>query len=76
MAEERIRILTSKDPCKNCKVKPCTRKCIFGQLYEKAPGITRQEAIERIGNALWEEGLKEGADYYAKVALNALLEGK
>lgn len=36
-------------------------------------GMTRQEAINCIGNALWEEGLKEGAAYYAKVALDALL---
>lgn len=36
--------------------------------------MTRQEAINCIGNALWEEGLKEGAAYYAKVALDALLE--
>lgn len=38
--------------------------------------LTRQEAINCIGNALWEEGLKEGAAYYAKVALDSLLKGE
>jgi hypothetical protein len=37
-------------------------------------GMTRQEAINLIGDALCEAGLKEGANYYAKAALNALLE--
>ena len=52
MAEEKIRILTSKDPCKNCKAKPCTRKCMFGLLFEKAPGITRTEAIKKMSDAI------------------------
>lgn len=50
--EERIRVLMAKNPCKECSVKKCTRKCMFCLLFEKAPGITRQEAIERMAKAL------------------------
>lgn len=50
--EERIRVLIAKNPCEECSVKKCTRKCMFGLLFEKAPGITRAEAIERIAKAL------------------------
>ena len=49
--EERIRVLVSKNPCEKCDIKPCTRKCMFRTLFEKAPGMTRQEAIEKIKNA-------------------------
>jgi hypothetical protein len=51
--EERIRVLIAKNPCNECSVKKCTRKCTFGLLFEKAPGITRQEAIERMAKALY-----------------------
>ena len=51
--EERIRVLVAKNPCKECPVKKCTRKCMFGILFEKAPGITRAEAIERMAKALF-----------------------
>lgn len=86
--EERIRVLLAKNPCKECSVKKCTRKCTFGLLFEKAPGMTRQEAIERMAKALYlfnreDEWYKEHADMYSKymnkmaeAALNALLEGK
>ncbi len=49
--EERIRVLVSKNPCEKCDIKPCTRKCMFRTLFEKAPGMTRQEAIKRIAKA-------------------------
>lgn len=49
--EERIRVLIAKNPCKECSLKKCTRKCTFGLLFEKAPGITRQEAIEHMAKA-------------------------
>lgn len=51
MAEEKIRILVATDPCETCKLKPCPRKCMFSILYEKAKGITRQEAIEKMAKA-------------------------
>lgn len=50
--EERIRALLAKNPCKECPVKKCTRKCMFGLLFEKEPGMTRQEAIEKILKAI------------------------
>ena len=52
--EERISVLLTKNPCKECSVKKCTRKCMFGILFEKAPGITRQEAIECMARAMFE----------------------
>ena len=66
--EERIRVLVSKNPCEKCDIKPCTRKCMFRTLFEKAPGMTRQEAIRRITRVY-------GCGYKAEAALNALLEG-
>lgn len=88
--EERIRVLVSKNPCKECSVKKCTRKCTFGLLFEKAPGITRTEAIERMAKAFveyektnnpnaceWTDLKKRAKDIYrerAEAALNALLE--
>ena len=51
--EERIRVLLAKNPCKECSVKKCTRKCMFGLLFEKAPGMTRTEAIDKISRALF-----------------------
>lgn len=50
--EERIRVLIAKNPCKECSVEKCTRKCTFGLLFEKAPGITRQEAVERMAKEM------------------------
>ena len=44
--EERITVLVLKNPCEKCDIKPCTRKCMFRTLFEKASGITRQEAIK------------------------------
>ena len=55
MAEERIRVLVSKNPCEKCEIKPCTRKCMFATLFEKAPGMTRAEAIDRIAKSLCKE---------------------
>ena len=58
---------------------------MFGLLFEKAPGMTRQEAIERMADALslvqaktfvdeiqWER-VMNGCRYEAEAALNALL---
>lgn len=56
--EERISVLLTKNPCKECPVKKCTRKCMFGILFEKAPGITRQEAIECMAKAIRKELFK------------------
>lgn len=83
MAEERIRVLVSKNPCEKCEIKPCTRKCMFATLFEKAPGITRTEAIEKMAKGMYlltnPEDTKY-ADFYncyyfelAEAALNALL---
>lgn len=75
--EERIRVLIAKNPCNECSVKKCTRKCMFGLLFEKAPGITRTEAIERMAKALCaDDVMREGYYQMAEAALNALLEGK
>lgn len=52
MAEEKIRVLVSKNPCEKCDIKPCTRKCMFRTLFEKAHGMTRQEAIEKGAKAI------------------------
>lgn len=78
--EERIRVLIAKNPCKECSVKKCTRKCMFGLLFEKAPGMTRQEAIKKMSDAIatpYFEGVfsceNEAIEEYAKAALNALL---
>lgn len=82
--EERIRVLIAKNPCKECSVKNCTRKCMFGLLFEKAPGMTRQEAIERMAKAA---GKAYRGYFYAEphhpsisdmmeAALNALLVDK
>lgn len=54
----------------------CDDKCCEQCKRKEMLGMSRQEAIERIGDALWEAGLKECANYYAKVALNALLGDK
>ena len=74
--EERIRVFVLKNPCEKCDIKPCTRKCAFRTLFEKAPGITRQEAIEIMGDAVDRSTL--GTDsrgfIYAEVMLDALLE--
>ena len=83
MAEEKIRILVAKDPCETCKLKPCPRKCMFSILYEHAPGMPRQEAIEKMSKAIYAVQqtpgtLAEGAlaVKQAEAALNALLECK
>ena len=73
--EERIRVSVSKNPCEKCDIKPCTRKCMFRTLFEKAPGMTRQEAIEKIKKSLkkiqcWSNSFN---DSIAEAALNALL---
>ena len=79
MAEEKIRILVAKDPCETCKLKPCPRKCMFSILYERAPGMPRQEAIEKMANAILRVQVTD-AEYccntFAEAALNALLECK
>lgn len=82
MAEERIRVLVAKDPCENCGLEPCARKCIFAQMYEKEPAIAKSEAIEKMAKALDEAYLNRNKDYIfhfgllAEAALNALLEDK
>ena len=87
MAEEKIRILGAKNPCENCKLNPCPRKCMFGEMYEYAPGMTRQEAIEKIAKAICKiscackyyacgnctEFLEHYTPDLAEAALNALL---
>lgn len=85
--EERIvcRVIEKGYGCDYCFSRPAHKyyqcsisnnDCTYDVCKQCSLGMTRQDAINCIGNALWEEGLKEGADYYAKVALNALLEGK
>ena len=72
--EERIRVLVSKNPCKECSVKKCTRKCMFGLLFEKAPGMTRTEAIKKISSHLLMCDVSTmDTDEIAETALNALL---
>ena len=78
MTEERIAIKVVSDPCDGCpKEYMCKNDCISKIIYKNwGNGIPRQEAIEKISGALYEAGLKEGCNYYAEAALNALLEGK
>ena len=52
MAEEKIRVLVSKDPCENCKLKPCARKCIFAQMYENGPAIAKSDVIDKLAKAI------------------------
>ena len=89
MAEERICVRRIPNPCNSCNIKPCTRKCIFGTLYEKERySMTRAEAIDKMAKALafvqaktfvdktqWEIVMR-GCRYEAEAALNALLEDK
>lgn len=89
MAEEKIRVLVAKDPCENCKLKPCARKCIFVQMYEKGPAIAKSDAIEKMAKAICYketrnktckgcpcENDRKKSIYWkaAKAALKALLE--
>ena len=47
---------------------------MFGLLFEKAPGITRTEAIDIIAKALCaDDVIREGYYEMADAALNALL---
>lgn len=88
MAEEKIRILVATDPCEKCKIKPCQRKCIFAEMYEKATGISRAEAVGKMAKAVYdtfsgcahitpfeqvEDKYKQGYYKRAEAALNALL---
>ena len=91
MAEKEKRILIGTDiesPCVKCKVELCAEKC---EEYEKFaeefnPGalkvFSRQEAINRMANAINVAYLNRNPDYIvhfgllAEAALNALLEGK
>lgn len=83
--EERIRVLVSKNPCEKCEIKPCKRKCMFKTIFEKAQGMTRQEAIEKMAKEIYKRrwiksecknkntlGFLICKDY-AELALNALL---
>lgn len=76
-----------KDPCENCKLKPCARKCMFAQMYKNGPAIAKSEAIEKMAKAicknyglceisLCEMCLRKAFIEQAKAALNALLEDK
>lgn len=84
MAEEKIRVLVAEDPCKTCKIKPCQRKCMFAVMYEKAPGRTRKETIEKLGEDLrkWffkpkeekPKGYEKEYDAYIKKLMETLAE--
>ena len=88
--EERIRVLLAKNPCKKCSVKKCTRKCMFAILFEKSPGMTRTEAINRMAKAIEERAVQIvgessdsdpyknplAAEEFVDAALNTLLEDK
>ena len=91
--EERITIHRVLYPCKKCSIncnKNDWKDCDFYQNY--ISGITRQEAINRMANALhyrstvisdmekdWgklDESWRDSFCKYAEAALNALLEEK
>ena len=74
--EERIIIHQVLYPCKKCSIncnKNDWKDCDFYQNY--ISGITRQEAINRMANAI-SDAAKRSCDkeFVAEAALNALLE--
>ena len=72
MAEEKIRVLVAKDPCENCKLKPCARKCIFAQMYENESAIAKSNAIEKMAIAMLKADTPENNenDVLIKLKLN------
>lgn len=84
MAEEKIRVLIAKDPCEYCGIKPCARKCMVSQMYEKGPAIAKSEAIEKMAKAICAKknckDICNNCEVWlhfkdcAEAALNALLE--